>query len=331
MVTSTAEGTSQGRGATAPRLWGGLGAFLHRHWYAYAMVIPVVVVVGVIVLIPLLQNIYFSFTNINDSTIANPVLDRPARYEVVGLDNYGNVLSGDPSYGDFYDILVRTLLWTFGSVVFHYLFGLVLAVMLNRTLKGRGLYRVLLILPWAVPAFVSAFAWRYLFNADYGLFNAGLRGIGVADPPTWLGQSNLAMFAVIVVNIWLGVPFTMVALLGGLQSIPNELYEAAEIDGATPWQRFANVTLPGLRSVSATVILLGVIWTFNVFSVIFLITGTNNPNTRILITYAFERFFSGSTRDYAIAATYGVLTLSMLLVFTTIYLRVLRRQGEEAW
>jgi arabinogalactan oligomer/maltooligosaccharide transport system permease protein len=153
----------------------------------------------------------------------------------------------------------------------------------------------------------------------------------VQDQPTWLGQSNLALFAVILVNIWLGVPFTMVALLGGMQSIPADLYEAAEIDGATPWQRFVNVTLPGLRSVSATVILLGVIWTFNVFSVIYLITGTNNPNTRILITYAFERFFSGASRDYAIAATYGVLILSMLLVFTSIYLRVLRRQGEEAW
>ncbi|MDQ3579716.1 MAG: sugar ABC transporter permease, partial [Actinomycetota bacterium] len=220
MTTSTAETTSQGRGAKAPRPWGRVGAFLHRHWYAYAMVAPVVVVVGVIVLIPLAQNVYFSFTNINEATIANPVLDRPARYEVVGVDNYANVLSGDPSYGSFWDILARTLLWTFGSVVFHYVLGLTLAVMLNRPVKGRGLYRVLLILPWAVPAYISAFAWLYLFNAEYGLFNAVLRGVGVADPPTWLGQSNLALFAVIVVNIWLGVPFTMVALLGGLQSIP---------------------------------------------------------------------------------------------------------------
>jgi arabinogalactan oligomer/maltooligosaccharide transport system permease protein len=331
MAPSAAEGTSQGRGATASRPWGRLGAFFHKYWYAYAMVTPVVVVVGVIVLIPLIQNVYFSFTDINESTIANPVLDRPARYHSVGLDNYANVLSGSSAFGSFYDILIRTLLWTFGSVVFHYLFGLGLAVLLNRRVKGRGLYRVLLILPWAVPAYISAFAWLYLFNGDYGLINAGLRGLGVQDPPTWLGQSNLALFAVILVNIWLGVPFTMVALLGGMQSIPADLYEAAEIDGATPWQRFVNVTLPGLRSVSATVILLGVIWTFNVFSVIYLITGTNNPNTRILITYAFERFFSGASRDYAIAATYGVLILSMLLVFTSIYLRVLRRQGEEAW
>jgi len=328
MTTSTVDRPSQGRGAKAPRPWGRVTAFLHKHWYAYAMVIPVVVVVGVIVLIPLAQNVFFSFTNINEATIANPVLDRPARYEGVGFDNYANVLSNDPAYGEFWDILGRTMLWTFGSVLFHYLIGLTLAVMLNRPLKGRALYRVLLILPWAVPAYISAFAWRYLFNADYGLINAGLRGVGVSDPPVWLGQSNIALFAVIVVNVWLGVPFTMVALLGGLQSIPGELYEAAEIDGASPWQRFVNVTLPGLRSMSATVILLGVIVTFNVFSVIFLMTGVDNPNTRILITYAFERFFSGGSRDFAIAATYGVLTLSMLLMFAVVYIRVLRRQGE---
>jgi arabinogalactan oligomer/maltooligosaccharide transport system permease protein len=143
----------------------------------------------------------------------------------------------------------------------------------------------------------------------------------------WLGQSDWALFAVIVVNVWLGVPFMMVALLGGLQSIPGDLYEAAEMDGATPWQRFRNVTLPGLRSVSSTVILLGIIWTFNMFPVIYLIAGPN-PNTRILVTYAFERFFSGASRDYAVASTYGVLILSVLLVFATVYRRALRKQGE---
>ncbi len=297
-----------------------------RYWYAYAMVLPVVIVVAVLVLLPLAQGVYFSFTNINESTIANPVLDRPATYDVVGLDNYRRVLSGDVSFGGFWSTLVRTLVWTFSCVVLHYTFGLVLALLLNREVRFRTLYRVLLILPWAVPAFISAFAWKYLFNADYGLINWMLESVGIQGP-VWLGQSNLALVAVIIVNVWLGVPFMMVALLGGLQSIPADLYEAAEMDGASPWQRFTNVTLPGLRSVSATVVLLGIIWTFNMFPVIFLITG-QNPNTRILITYAFERFFSGASRDYAIASTYGVLILSVLLVFAAAYRRVLRQQGE---
>ncbi|KAA5826759.1 sugar ABC transporter permease [Saccharopolyspora hirsuta] len=299
---------------------------LARHWFAYAMVLPVVAVLALLVVLPLLQGLFFGFTDINDTNIANPVLDREASYEFVGLANYLNVLSGDPAYGSFWATLVRTVIWTGACVFFHYAIGLALAMLLNRQLRFRGLYRVLLILPWAVPVFISAFAWRYLFNAEYGLINWALEAVGL-PAQVWLGQSDLALVSVIVVNVWLGVPFMMVALLGGLQSIPADLHEAAEIDGASPWQRFVHVTLPGLRSVSSSVVLLGVIWTFNMFPVIYLIT-ENNPHTRILVTYAFERFFSGATRDYAIASTYGVLILSVLLVFATIYRRVMRRQGE---
>ncbi|MEU3651084.1 sugar ABC transporter permease [Lentzea sp. NPDC034063] len=290
------------------------------------MVLPVVVVIAVLVLYPLAQGVFFTFTNINEGNIANPILDRPATYDAVGFKNYLNVLSGGESYGAFWGTLVRTLIWTFSCVFFHYTLGLGLAMLLNRQVKGRTFYRVLLILPWAVPGFISAFAWKYMFNAQYGIINQLLRSVGLPDP-VWLGQSNWALVSVIIVNVWLGVPFMMVALLGGLQSIPGDLYEAAEIDGATSWQRFRHVTLPGLRSVSSTVVLLGVIWTFNMFPVIYLIAGPN-PNARILVTYAFERFFSGASRDYAIASTYGVLILSVLLVFATIYRRALRKQGE---
>ncbi|GAA3460167.1 carbohydrate ABC transporter permease [Saccharothrix longispora] len=300
--------------------------FLDRHWYAYAMVLPVVVVIAVLVLFPLAQGVFFTFTNINEGNIANPILDRPATYVSVGLDNYLNILSGDSSYGAFWGTLVRTLIWTFGCVFLHYTIGLGLALLLNREVRGRAVYRVLLILPWAVPAFISAFAWKYMFNAQYGIINQALRAVGLPDP-VWLGQSDWALVAVMIVNTWLGVPFMMVALLGGLQSIPGDLYEAAEVDGASPWQRFRHVTLPGLQAVSSTVVLLGIIWTFNMFAIIYLVTGPN-PNTRILVTYAFERFFSGASRDFAVASTYGVLILSVLLVFAGIYRRALRKQGE---
>jgi len=300
--------------------------FPTRHWYAYAMVLPVVVVLAALVLYPLVQGVFFTFTNINEGNIANPVLGRAAGYTGVGLTNYLNVLSGDPGFGSFWTTLARTLVWTFGCVFCHYAIGLGLAVLLNRPLRGRAAYRVLLVLPWAVPAFVSAFAWKYMFNAQYGIINQALRAIGLPGP-VWLGQSDWALVAVVVVNVWLGVPFMMVALLGGLQAIPGDLYEAAEVDGASPWQRFRHVTLPGLREVSGTVVLLGIIWTFNMFAVIYLITGPN-PNTRILVTYAFERFFSGASRDYAIASTYGVLILSVLLVFAGVHRRALRARGE---
>src|SRR5690606_27706199 len=131
--------------------------------------------------------------------------------------------------------------------------------------------RVLLVLPWAVPAFVSAFSWRFLFNQNFGLINGLLTTVGL-DPVAWFDNQWTALLTAIIANVWLGVPFMMVALLGGLQTIPAELNEAATIDGATPWQRFVNVTLPGLRPVSMTVILLGTIWTFNMFPVIYLVT-----------------------------------------------------------
>lgn len=300
---------------------------LVRHRFAVAMVLPVVGVLAVLVVLPLVQGVYFSLTDVDDSSIANPVLGRPATYHFVGPANYAHVLSGSPAYGSFWATLGRTAIWTAACVCCHYAIGLALAMLLNRHVRGRGLYRVLLVLPWAVPVFISAFAWKYLLNAGYGPVNALLAALGLPGQ-VWLGQSDLALLSVIAVNVWLGVPFMMVALLGGLQAIPRDLHEAAEVDGASAWRRFVHVTLPGLRPVSATVVLLGVIWTFNMFPVIYLVTG-DNPHTRILVTYAFERFFSGATRDYALASTYGVLILSVLLVFAALHRAATSRRGEE--
>jgi arabinogalactan oligomer/maltooligosaccharide transport system permease protein len=290
-----------------------------KYWYAYAMVAPVVIVLGVLIFYPLVRGIVLSLTNATNRNIGSSTI--PSRYTYVGIDNYTRILSGED--GQFYPVLLRTVVWTLSCVVLHYAIGLTLAVMLNRELRGRTVYRVLLILPWAVPAFISAFSWRFLFNTDGGLINTAFGWVGVG-PVEWLGQSNLVLLAVILVNVWLGVPFMMVALLGGLRSIPGELYEAAEVDGATPWQRFVNVTLPGLRSVSATVILLGTIWTFNMFAIIYLIA-RSNENAQILVTYSYNLFYNG---QLARAAAYGVLILSILVVFAGSYRRVLRKQGE---
>jgi arabinogalactan oligomer/maltooligosaccharide transport system permease protein len=187
---------------------------------------------------------------------------------------------------------------------------------------------MLLILPWAVPGFVSVFAWRFLYDERRGLLNSILAGGGI-DAVPWLNDPMMAKVAVIAVNVWLGVPFMMVALLGGLQSIPGELYEAAEMDGATAWQRFRNITLPGLRSVSTTVVLLSTIWTFNMFPVIFLLTrGGPGEATQILVTQAYKFSFEISPRDFAQSSTWGVLILVILMVFAAVYRRVLRKQGE---
>ena len=336
MTTVTADpappSTPPGRPARPSRLrrsW-------EKHWYAWAMVLPVVIVLAVLIFYPLFRGIWLSFTNLNEAnqvaeictrsiTGGEVCTDNPNKWEFVGLDNYVRVLTGE--VGEFWQWTGVTLIWTFVCVACHFGLGLGLANMLNRPMRARGLYRVLLVLPWAVPAFVSAFAWKFIFNERFGLANALLTALGI-DPVSWFADRWTALFTAIVTNVWLGVPFMMVALLGGMQTIPSELYEAAEIDGASAWQRFKNITLPGLRPVSMTVVLLGTIWTFNMFPIIFLVTeGQPAGQSEILVTGAYRAAFEG-IRNYSLASTYGVLILSILLVFSVFYRRVLRKQGE---
>nr|WP_243761472.1 sugar ABC transporter permease [Streptomyces sp. YIM 98790] len=290
------------------------------------MITPVVVVIAVIIGYPLVRGVYLTFTDANEANVERRigVNHIPATYEYVGLDNYTDVLTG----GEFWDRLGWTVIWTVACVSITFTLGLALAVLLNRKLRGRGLYRMALILPWAIPAFVSVFAWRMLFNDRNGILNAALEGGGL-EGLHWLTDPLWAKVAVIAVNVWLGVPFMLVAMLGALQAIPGEQYEAAEMDGANPWQRFWNITLPGVRSVSATVILLSCIWTFNMFPVIFLLTGGGPVgSTDILVTEAYELAFQRSPRDFAGSATWGVLILLLLIAFAMVYRRALRKQGE---
>ncbi len=325
-LASDRRGGERGR---ARRAW-------DRNWYAWAMVLPTVIVLSALVMYPLVKGIGQSFTNLNEANQQSEICTKtlgggedcqpnPKQVEWVGLDNYVALLTGER--GHFWREFVNTIVWTVSCVFFHFTLGLALALALNRRFKGRGLYRVLLIVPWAVPAFISAFAWKFLFNERYGLINAALEQVGL-QPIAWFDHRWTSLFTAIVTNIWLGIPFMMVALLGGLQSINQDLYEAASIDGASPWQQFWNVTMPGLRPVSATVILLGTIWTFNMFPIIYFVTGGQPAGeTEILVTGAFKAAFTG-LRNYSLAATYGVLILSMLMVYATVYRRLLRNQGE---
>ncbi|WP_079127138.1 carbohydrate ABC transporter permease [Streptomyces sp. TP-A0874] len=318
--------SARGRRRPSAGTPGPLRRALTAHWYAWTMVAPVVIVICVIIGYPLVRGLYLSLTNANEANVERHigVNHIPASYDFVGLDNYRAIL-GDSV---FWDRLGWTAVWTVCCVGLTFLIGLALANMLNRDFAGRTFYRLALILPWAIPAFVSVFTWRMLYNEKHGILNKLLSGGGIEAVP-WLNDPTWAKGAVIAVNIWLGVPFMLVALLGGLQSIPGELYEAAEMDGANPWQRFRHITLPGLRSVSSTVILLSTIWTFNMFPVIFLLTrGGPGDSTEILVTYAYRLSFVNSPRDFAGSAAWGVLILALLALIAVVYRRALRRQGE---
>ncbi|GAA1897548.1 sugar ABC transporter permease [Streptomyces sodiiphilus] len=327
---SVATAAGAEKGARGPRRRtdtppGRLRRALAPHWYAWSMIAPVVVVIAGIIGYPLARGVWLSLTNANEANVQRNLgaTTIEATYEFVGLDNYIDVLTSS----HFWDRLGWTTVWTVACVAITFTIGLTLANMLNRKVTGRTAYRIALILPWGVPAFVSVFAWRLLFNGN-GIFNSVLQGNGF-EAIRWLENPFWAKFSVISVNVWLGVPFMLVAMLGALQSIPEEQYEAAEMDGAGAWQRFWYITLPGVRSVASTVILLSTIWTFNMFPVIFLLTqGGPYGTSEILVTEAFRIGFTHSPRDFAGSATWGVIILLLLSVFAVIYRRSLRKQGE---
>ncbi|MEV6651158.1 sugar ABC transporter permease [Streptomyces sp. NPDC051219] len=332
-MTVAVEGAARkgGRGdAPRPGLFARMKLSYQKHWYAWAMVAPVVAVLGALVLYPLARGIYLSMTDANSQNIGRTigVNEIPDSFSWVGLENYTEILSG--ADGQFWPHFVWTIVWTAICVAFHYGIGLGLALLLNRKLRGRTFYRLVLILPWAVPTFVTVFSWRLILADEGGILNTALGWLNMPQP-AWLSDVLWQRTAAVMVNVWVGVPFMMVSLLGGLQSINGDLYEAAEMDGASPWQRFRHVTLPGLRSVSSTVILLGVIWTFNQFVVIFLLFGgTGAPEAQILVTWAYRLGFGQDPRDYAGSAAYGVIILSMLIVFASFYRRWLARNEQSA-
>jgi arabinogalactan oligomer/maltooligosaccharide transport system permease protein len=291
-----------------------------RTWIIWAFLAPVIVVMTLIVFIPLVQALFTTLTDINRQNQGTRF--KPPSWEFVGLENYRYILSGEDRF--FYPTLAWTVVWTIVNVFFHYTLGLVLALLLNQRFRWRTGYRLLLLLPWAVPAYISAIAWLFIFNGEYGLLNNILTSLGF-DRVNWLSAYPWYYISPIVVNVWLGVPFMMVALLGGLQTIPVDQYEAAKVDGASGWQSFWNITLPGLRSVSSTVILLGCIWTFNLFAVIYFVTGGGPAGkTEILVTFTYRAFERG---DLAMAATYATIVFSLLLVFSLFYRRMTREEA----
>jgi len=199
--------------------------------------------------------------------------------------------------------------------------GVFLAVLLNRRLPGKALFRVLLILPWAVPQYITALTWRGMFNTDSGAVNALLTGAFGISPLPWLTDETLAFAAVIITNIWLGFPFMMIIALGALQSIPRELYEAAEIDGASPWKQFWNVTVPLLKPVMIPAITLGIVWTFNNINIVWLVSNGGQPadSTHILVSYVYRAAFN--LYRYGYAAAFSFIIFLLLAVWSIFFMR----------
>ncbi len=283
----------------------------------YYFLAPALAVMLALVLYPLLYNVWLGFSGMNLYTFRDPPF--------VGLRNFREILGS----GILYQVLGKTMVWTVVNVVFHVVIGVALALLLNQRVRGRGLYRALLILPWAMPQYITALAWRGMFNYEYGAVNLILGRLGM-PPVAWLSDATAAFAAAIVANIWLGFPFMMVVALGGLQSIPHELYEAASMDGASAWQRFRLVTLPMLRPVLAPAVALGTIWTFNNLNVLWLVTDGGKPanQSHILVTYVYNEAFT--LYRYGYAAAFSLIIFVILLVFLLAYLRLSRAEHAAA-
>jgi len=221
----------------------------------------------------------------------------------------------------FYNVLFKTVIWTVVNLIFHVSLGVFLAVLINRTLPAKGLLRTLLIIPWAVPQYITALTWRGMFNQEYGAVNQILSQFFHLDPIQWLSRPVEAFSACIVTNIWLGFPFMMVIALGGLQSIPQELYEAARVDGASRWQQFRKITLPMLRPVMLPAIILGTVWTFNNINVVWLVSNAGEPSdkTHILVSYVYKAAFN--LYRYGYAAALSMIIFLILLGFSLVFMK----------
>lgn len=258
---------------------------------------------------------------------------RNGDWTFVGMANFIEILSAQ-TYGpteplSFYFAFAVTILWTAVNLALHLGIGLGLALLVAKpALKMRALYRVLLIIPWAVPNYITALVWKGMFHRQYGAINGFLEWSGV-EGVSWFSSFWTAFFANVCANAWLGFPFMMIVCLGALQSVPTDLYEAADVDGASGWQKFRHITLPMLRPALIPAILIGTVWTFNQFNIVYLVSGGEPDNsTDILISEAYRWAFTRQ-EQYGYAAAYAALIFLILLGWSLFASR-LNKKGEEA-
>lgn len=302
--------------ATPPRSRLRPGDLVDRY-FMWLGLVPAVGCLALVLVYPVLANIGYSFTN---KSFMFPDI------AFVGLRNYGDIL-GDDVFG-FWAALRVSVFWTIGTVALQFLVGLGAALLLNQEVPGQRFFRVALLVPWAFPVIVYAMIWRWMLNDQGGVITWLAMALGLMPEPIFLlGQPDLALPTVVAVAVWYGYAFMAASLLAGLQSIAEEYYEVAKIEGATVWQQFRHVTVPFLRPVIAVVVVLRTIWVFNAFELIYLLT-SGGPNgatlTLPLLAYnlGWQQFLPGK------AAAVSVMMLFVLAGAAVVYLRALAIQRQ---
>jgi multiple sugar transport system permease protein len=286
-----------------------------RQLAAWGFVLPVTAYLLIFYGYPLYRNVDLSLRHYT----VRSFVQGGAKF--VGLRNYRTIFS-DPT---FLPALEHTAIFTAASLFFQFAIGMVLALFFFQHFKLARTLRALFLVPWLLPLIVSASTWSWMLNSDSGVVNAGLKALGVS-PVHWLTSPTWALASVTIANIWIGIPFNLVLLHSGLQSIPSDVYEAAALDGAGSWKRFWLVTFPLLRPVSAITLLLGLVYTLKVFDIIWIMTrGGPADASTTLATYSYQLGFGTLLPQFDTGAAVGNVLILIALVFGLAYIRAQRR------
>jgi ABC-type sugar transport system permease subunit len=287
------------------------------HRLAILFLLPSFIFVGLFALYPIFESFRLSFYR---SILTLPWLGQKS----VGWENYVDLLT-DPVAAQSLRI---TLIFAAVSIPLELVIGLGMALVMNEVFRGRGLMRAIVLIPWAIPTVVSSQMWRFIFNDRYGLFNFILFGADVSRYLAPLADPTLAPMAIIVAEVWKTAPFVALILLAGLQSIPDDLYEAASIDGATPWQKFRHITLPLIRPAVLLALLFRTIDALRVFDLVFVMTqGGPADATNVLSFYGYKKTFAEGMVGYGSAIAVGIFLISLTLSIT--YLRLFQASRLE--
>lgn len=278
------------------------------------LLLPSLLVIGVVIIYPLVYTVFISFFNKD--------LLNPGSVPFVGLKNYATLLGAENFRLAFKNSVMVTAL----AVTIQMVLAFALALLLHKPFKGRGLVRGILILPWALPTFVAAFAWIWMLDYNYGIVNHLLEAVGLSRV-AWLGQPGTAYLAIVAANIWKGLPWTLVVLMAGLELVPQELSEAARVDGASWWDEIRHVILPSMSAVISVTVVLRTIWTFNWFDLIYLMTGGGPArSTLVLPIEVYKTAFT--SYKMGLASAIGSIMFVVLGLFSVFYFRL--HGNEEA-
>jgi multiple sugar transport system permease protein len=285
----------------------------------WAFLAPAVIYIGLFFGYPIVKNVVMSFQDYTTKTFFT------GEAPWVGFANYVSVLKSSL----FSTTLINTGLFTVGSIIGQFVIGMALALFFKRRFPLSGVLRALLLLPWLLPLIASSAVWKWILDQDSGILNQTLLFLHVTPSAIpWLSSPNVALVSVILVNIWLGIPFNATILYGGLQGIPDEQYEAAALDGATGWKAFRYVTWPNLRPVVSVVLVLGVVYTLKVLDIILGLTGGGPANaTQTLATNSYQQSFV--VFSFGTGAAISNILIVISLIFTVVYLRLNRRAIDE--